>query len=394
MNKKLPSSVEGSFFFEERALAMQQYDRSAATLRDWVGLSMASGLGPSGFWQLIKAAGSPTAVLDMMFCDIKRIPGMRDGQLNGLKDAGKLREAAQRELEMLNNGHGQAVIPEHPYYPELLKKCVNPPPVLYVKGNGACLNSPTVAVVGSRAATAYGRRTAYNLGRDLAGSGIAVVSGLATGIDAEAHSGCLNGRGETIGVLGCGLDVVYPRTNKSLYRQVAERGALVTEYNLGTKPEGFRFPARNRIIAGMSHGVVVVEAARRSGSLITVGHALDEGREVFAVPGQVDSVKSSGTHWLLQQGAVLAVSAADIVDSLGIGKRRSAVQGAQQETAVELDSETAALLAIIEAYPMQRNELIERSGMTAAKISEHLLLLELEGMIEILPGDQVRRTAK
>ena len=373
---------------------MKQYDRSKGTIRDWIGLSMASGLGPSGFWLLVKAVGSPTSVLDMAFSDVRQISGLREGQIKGLKEADKLREAASHELEMLSNGYGQPVILDDPWYPELLKKCVNPPPVLYIKGNRACLNATMVAIVGSRAATAYGRRTAFNLGRDLAESGVTVVSGLATGIDTEAHAGCLEGMGKTIGVLGCGLDVVYPRTNKRLYSQVAERGALVTEYCLGTKPEGFRFPARNRIIAGMCHGVVVVEAAKRSGSLITVGHALDEGRDVFAVPGQVDSVKSSGTHWLLQQGAALAVSAADIVDGLGLENRGVTNQITEQGSQVELESETGALFAIIDSYPKQRNELIEHSGMSPAKISEHLLLLELEGLIEILPGDQVRRVAK
>ena len=380
--------------FAKRALSMKQYDRSMGTIRDWIGLSMASGLGPSGFWLLVKAVGSPTSVLDMAFSDVRQISGLREGQIKGLKETDKLREAAGHEMEMLSNGYGQPIILDDPYYPELLKKCVNPPPVLYIKGNRACLNGTTVAIVGSRAATTYGRRTAFNLGRDLAGSGVAVVSGLATGIDSEAHAGCLEGMGETIGVLGCGLDVVYPRTNKSLYSQVAERGALVTEYCLGTKPEGFRFPARNRIIAGMCHGVVVVEAAKRSGSLITVGHALDEGRDVFAVPGQVDSVKSSGTHWLLQQGAALAASAADIIDGLGLENRGVTEGIAEQGSQVELEWETGALFAIIDTYPKQRNELIEHSGMTPAKISEHLLLLELEGLIEILPGDQVRRVGK
>jgi DNA processing protein len=221
-----------------------------------------------------------------------------------------------------------------------------------------------------------------------------VVSGLATGIDTEAHCGCLDGQGKTIAVLGCGLDVVYPRSNKTLYSQIAEQGVLVSEYALGTRPEGFRFPARNRIIAGLCHGVVVVEAARKSGSLITVQHALEEGREVFAVPGQIDSAKSNGTHWLLQQGASLAVSAADIIDSLGLGSNEPAIVGDGPGSVVELEAETAALFGLIDQYPIQRNVLVERSGMSPAKISEHLLLLELEGLIEILRGDQIRRVSE
>lgn len=380
--------------FAARALSTRQYDSSMNTIRDWIGLSMASGLGPAGFWHLVKSVGSPTSVLDLAYKDIRQVCSLRDTQLQGLREAGKLREAASNELEKLRCSQGEAVIPDDPCYPELLRKCVNPPPVLYIKGNKQCLNTIAVAIVGSRSATSYGRRTAFRLGRDLARSRITVVSGLATGIDAEAHAGCLDGLGETIGVLGCGLDVVYPRTNKNLYGKVAECGALVTEYCLGTKPEGFRFPARNRIIAGLCYGVVVVEAAKKSGSLITVQHALDEGRDVFAVPGQVDSAKSNGTHWLLQQGASLVVSAADIVDSLGLDNRGLAVGVEPQGAEVQLDPETGALFAVIDHYPKQRNELIECSGMTPAKISEHLLLLELEGLIEILPGDQIRRISK
>ncbi|MEE4165011.1 MAG: DNA-processing protein DprA [Desulfocapsaceae bacterium] len=361
------------------------------TARDWIALSMAQGLGPSGFWRLVESVGSPAAVLDRKYNDLLRVSGLRKGQLEDLRQTARLREAAAIELEKLQELGGVPVIFEDPDYPGLLRKCINPPPLLYVKGNKSLLNNGAVAIVGSRAATGYGRRIAFNLGRDLAGNHITVVSGLATGIDTEAHCGCLAGSGTTIAVLGCGLDVVYPRSNKSLYSRIEEQGALVTEYCLGTKPEGFRFPARNRIIAGLCHGVVVVEAAKKSGSLITVGHALEEGREVFAVPGQVDSSKSSGTHWLLQQGASLAVCAADIIAGLGLTGNDAPVAPDRANANIELDTETAALFRMIDHYPKQRNELVERSGMNPGKISEHLLLLELDGLIEILPGDLIRR---
>jgi len=356
--------------------------------RDWISLSLAPGLGPVAFWHLVNLFGSPTTVLEMDWGGLKQHSGLGKRQINGLQETARLREAADSELDRLYRVGGHAIISDDPCYPELLRTCVNPPPVLYVKGNKACLNTDGVAVVGSRAATGYGRRIAFTLGRDLAARGVTVVSGLATGIDAEAHAGSLDGGGTTIGVLGCGLDVIYPRTNTKLYQQVVERGVLVTEYGIGTKPEGFRFPARNRIIAGMCYGVVVVEAAKKSGSLITVQHALDEGREVFAIPGQVDSVKSGGTHWLLQQGASLALSASDIIDSLDL-ETREATRVERED--VELDGDTKLLFSLVENYPKQRDELIERSGLSPAKISEHLLLLELEGLIELLPGDQVRR---
>ncbi len=281
-------------------------------------------------------------------------------------------------------------------YPELLKTIVDPPHVLYVQGNLELLHSSCVAMVGSRAATAYGKRAAFTLARDLAEAGVTVVSGLAIGVDSEAHRGALSVHGATIGVLGCGLDVTYPRQNARLYEKIRREGLLLTEYCLGTKPDGFRFPARNRIIAGLSHGVVVVEAAKKSGSLITAEMALDEGREVFAVPGQIDSFKSSGTHWLLQQGAKLVQSAEDVLDECGggLGVLPAVPIGSTVLSVTGIDSESAELLRKIDVYPSARNELIARSGLSSAKIAELLLLLELEGLVEMLPGDEVRRVRK
>jgi DNA processing protein len=187
--------------------------------------------------------------------------------------------------------------------------------------------------------------------------------------------------------------VVYPRANKNLYSQISRKGLLVSEYTLGTRPEGFRFPARNRIIAGVSSGVVVVEAAKKSGSLITVQFALEEGREVFAVPGQIDSVKSGGTHWLLQQGAGLVVSADDIISSLRLQVGgQSMKNGARSKSVLpDLDAVSLELLSVINSYPIQRDELVGISGLAPARLSEHLLLLELEGLVELLPGDEVCR---
>jgi DNA processing protein len=220
-----------------------------------------------------------------------------------------------------------------------------------------------------------------------------VVSGLASGIDSEAHKGALSVQGATVGVLGCGLDVVYPRQNSGLYEQVRREGLLVSEYPLGTRPDGFRFPARNRIIAGLSKGVVVVEAAKKSGSLITAEMALEEGREVFAVPGQIDSFKSDGAHWLLQQGAKLVQSAEDILVELSCGMEET-VPGERSQAGFSesgIDPEARELLQAIDVYPGSRNGLIAASGLGPAKVTELLLLLELEGLIEMLPGDEIRR---
>ena len=365
-----------------------------SNIRDWISLTLVPGLGSVGYWKLLDQFGTPTAVLESDLAALRQRAQLREHQLKGFKDIDRLRESAERELQRLHGLGAAVVTADDPDYPVMLKECANPPPILFVKGNRKCLNNPAVAIVGSRAATRYGRRAAFTLAKELARNGITIVSGLAAGIDGEAHAGALDGGGETIGVLGCGLDVIYPRLNRTLYHQVEGQGARVSEYGLGTKPDGFRFPARNRIIAGMCYGVVVVEAAKKSGSLITVQHALDEGRDVLAVPGQIDSVKSSGTHWLLQQGATLAASADDVLAALPIDTLSSNRVEKTKPAPPVLEGDTALLLAAIEHYPIQKDELIEQTGFSPARMSEQLLLLELDGLIEILPGDKVRRIEK
>ena len=367
-----------------------------ATTLDWINLSFVPGLGISGYWRLIDHFGSPAEVLRATQKELLQVDGIKEKQISGLASARDYRNSGVKELERLAALGGVAVSFADGAYPPLLQQLVDPPPVIYVLGRTELLGNPSVAMVGSRAATSYGRRTAFNLGRSLAALSVTVVSGLALGIDAESHAGALAGAGNTIAVLGCGLDVVYPQQNKSLYAQIAARGALVSEYPLGTRPEGFRFPSRNRIIAGLSQGVIVVEAAKRSGSLITAQIALDYGREVFAVPGQVDSCKSEGTHWLLQQGAKLVQTVEDIVVELAIPhiKDQSVTQILHQEDPKDIEPDALALLQYIEPYPLMRDALLEKSGFSPARLSELLLLLELDGLIELLPGDKLRKIAR
>ncbi len=289
----------------------------AATL-DWIRLSLVPGLGLSSYWRLIDHFHSPTAVLAASKKELLQVTGIREQQIAGLFQSTDTAVVGKQELDGLTAAGGCALSFEDSSYPPLLRQLADPPPVLYIIGRKELLSRTAVAIVGSRAATSYGRKIAFTLANRLSSSSITVVSGLALGIDAESHAGALAGEGSTVAVLGCGLDIVYPRQNLPLFRKIAESGVLVSEYPLGTRPEGFRFPARNRIIAGLSKGVVVVEAAKRSGSLITAQIALDCGREVFAVPGHIDSCKSEGTHWLLKQGAKLVQNAADIVEELNI----------------------------------------------------------------------------
>jgi DNA processing protein len=366
--------------------------KSAATL-DWISLSLVPALGLTSYWRLIDHFQSPTAVLRARKQELLRVKGIRELQLSGLLAPAEVMARGQMELDRLAEVGGCAVSFEDSEYPLLLKQLADPPPVLYVLGRKDLLNKPAIAIVGSRAATAYGRKIAFNLAKKLSGFSLTVVSGLALGIDAESHAGALAGAGGTIAVLGCGLDVVYPRQNLPLFRKIAESGALVTEYPLGTRPEGFRFPARNRIIAGLSKGVVIVEAAKRSGSLITAQIALDCGREVFAVPGSIDSCKSEGTHWLLKQGAKLVQSATDIIEELDVASSLCDPEksGNTQENNFSLEPDAVALLSHLEPYPRPREELIEMTGFSPARISELLLVLELDGLIEMLPGDKVRK---
>jgi DNA processing protein len=365
-----------------------------ADILDWVSLSLVPGLGVKGLNRLVDVFDGPDGVLRASAQERAKVSGIRAEALVGLSDVDAVRYRGEKELERLGGLGAQAISLEDQEYPSLLRQINGPPPVLYVQGRRELLETCCVAIVGSRAATSYGRRIASVLARDLAAQGVTVVSGLALGIDAFAHTGALAISGATVGVLGCGLDVVYPQQNSNLYEQIRGAGLLVTEYPLGTSPDAFRFPARNRIIAGMSYGVVVVEAARKSGSLITAEFALDEGRDVFAVPGQVDSFKSAGAHWLLQQGAKLVLSAGDILEELhlckGMHDEKKPESGAG-DGAMALDPELLGLLERIEPYSMKRDALIAGSGLSPGRVAEFLLLLELEGLVEMLPGDEIRR---
>ncbi|WP_162096625.1 DNA-processing protein DprA [Desulfotalea psychrophila] len=342
-----------------------------------------------GFWRLIEFYHHPSRVLDASLAQIRSVAGLREGQLAGFADPQSLRLSAAEELGRLDALGLLAISFSSPLYPENLKQIFDPPPVLYASGDLSLLNTHALAIVGARASTSYGRRVAHNLSSAVSLAGLTVVSGLALGVDTAAHEGALAVSGKTIAVLGCGLDIVYPYQNKKLYKIIAGEGLVITEYPLGTRPDGFRFPARNRIIAGMSDGVLVVEAARKSGSLITAQLALDFNREVFAVPGQIDSVKSAGTHILLQQGAKLVHDVTDILEEFPFPLRVG--QGGQKGEA-SLPSEAGQqILDLLDVYPSSQEELMVESKLSAKKVAEELLLLELEDLIEILPGNMVRR---
>lgn len=369
---------------------------SESMLPAWLALSFLPGLGCTRIHRLVSAFGSPAAVLAASPQELGRVEGIGPGVCRVLADRAAVDQArrqAEQELRASAEQGLELLCPDDTCYPGLLRTIADPPVVLSCRGDLACLASPAVALVGSRAATSYGRRVCFDLARELAGRGICVVSGMALGIDGQAHAGALAGGGATIGVLGCGVDMVYPPQHGDLYRQVRERGLLLTEYPLGTKPEGYRFPERNRIISGMALGVVVVEATLKSGSLLTAQFALEQGREVFAVPGRIDSVKSQGAHRLLQEGAKLVQGVEDIIAELRLtgGGPGAVVAVGAPEGVPSLSGGEARLLALLEVYPQHVDNLVRQSGQEPSQVLSLLLDLELKGLVRQLPGQEYER---
>jgi DNA processing protein len=271
--------------------------------------------------------------------------------------------------------------PRDSLFPDRLGAIFDPPPSLYVRGDGdpELLACRSVAVVGARACSPYGAQVARMLGRELAAAGVAVISGLARGIDGEAHRGALDSGGLTLAVLGCGIDRDYPASHTQLSRRIEEQGLVVSEYEPGVEPAPWRFPARNRIIAGLAEAVVVVEARERSGALITADFALDEGREVFAVPGEITSSLSAGTNALLKLGATPLTSSGDVLQVLGI-------EQADQAVAVEVSPQATHLLELVREGPAGADELAARGALDAGTVSTALTELELAGLVATADG--------
>jgi DNA processing protein len=280
-------------------------------------------------------------------------------------------------------------------FPLLLQQIPGPPEKLYVSGNVDALHLPALAIVGSRNPTRQGRQNAYEFARHLGRSGFCIVSGLAQGIDAAAHEGALDGGAMTVAFLGHGIDQVYPPSNRDLARRIRQQGALCSEFPLGTGPRRELFPQRNRLISGLALGTIVVEAALRSGSLITARLASEQGREVFAIPGSIHNPLSRGCHLLIRQGAKLVESAADIVSELGPLVQHIAASPDETNTSVsdaaDKDTDYEMLLEVMGFDPATADELAGQSGLTIDQVSSMLLILELEGKIEAQAGGRYSR---
>lgn len=268
-------------------------------------------------------------------------------------------------------------------YPYLLKEIPDPPLVIFGIGELELLQKPAVAIVGTRSPTSYGRYAAEVLAKELTEYGLTIVSGLAKGVDRLAHEGALKAVGKTVAVLGCGVDVIYPLENMKLYQQIIKQGLIISEYPPGTKAHPGFFPQRNRIISGMAYGTIVVEAAERSGSLITAQAALEQAREVFAVPGPINSKKSQGVNSLIQQGAKLIQNGADVVEELpylNLTKKTSA------KSSINLSKVEEAVFSQIQFVPIHTDELYDKLPLNLTNIYEALLSLQIKGKIKQLPG--------
>ena len=350
----------------------------------WLRLSLVAGLGPVGLRKLLIEFGSPGGVLAASAAALRRCV---EADVAAAIAAGGNTLAADAALGWLSEDANHIVTFGDAEYPQLLLQTADPPPLLYVKGRRDLLNRPALAVVGSRNATAQGIANAEDFARSLSDAGITIVSGLALGIDAAAHRGGLSGQASSIAVVGTGLDVVYPARNRDLAHELAARGALVSEFALGTPPLGANFPRRNRVLSGMCRGCLVVEAAVQSGSLITARFANEQGREVFAIPGSIHSPLAKGCHALIKQGAKLVESANDLLEELAL----PASVAPATSPATSLDSDARLLLEHMGYDPSSFDALCARAGMSADVVSALLLKLELEGLIENLPGGHYQR---
>ena len=353
-------------------------------LAAWLRLTLIPGIGGETQRKLLAAFGLPEAIFAAGRLAARAVAGERADLLFDFDPS----EEVDRNLAWAAQPAQRIITLADADYPRALLEIADPPSVLYVRGNAGLLHKRGLAVVGSRNATPQGIQTAENFARTLAAKGLAIISGLALGIDAAAHRGALAAGGETVAVIGTGADRLYPARNRELALAIAEHGAIVSEFPLGTPAIASNFPRRNRIISGLSRGVLVVEAAPESGSLITARLAAEQGREVFAIPGSIHSPVARGCHKLIKQGAKLVETAQDILEEFGSFPADD--HNMQTPNDVEVDN---GVLDAIGHDPCTLDDLAERTGFAADQLLAELLTLELAGRIATLPGNRYQRLA-
>jgi DNA processing protein len=348
--------------------------------KSWLRVALARGVAPSVLRALLRALGTPAALLAAPRDALEALAGPQAAR--AILD-GPDPHLVESTLRWLDAPDHHLLTWADPRYPRLLLEIANPPPLLHVAGRVELLAAPAFAIVGSRNASAQGARDAYQFARALSASGIPIVSGLAMGIDAAAHRGGLAAGGSSVAVMGTGPDVCYPADNRGLAAALARDGCLVSEFPLGTEPRAGNFPRRNRLISGMSKGVLVVEAALGSGSLTTARRALEQDRDVFAIPGSIHSPLSKGCHWLIKEGAKLVESADDILLELGWQPQASAGRAPRRAR--------DAVLASMAFDPVSLEQLAERTELPVAELAARMSKLELDGRIAALPGGLFQR---
>lgn len=351
----------------------------------WVALSQVHGLGGQGLCRLLRSLGEPAAIYAASF---KQLSAIIDAEAARQIMAGPDEDILATAQAWLQQPGNHLLTLADSRYPQTLLQIADPPPLLYAKGDPALLARPGLAIVGSRHASAQGAKNAEDFAEALCRHGLCIISGMALGIDGAAHRGALKAQGGTIAVVGTGLDIVYPARHRDLAHQIAEHGLMLSEFGLGTPSRPQNFPRRNRIISGLALGCLVVEANVRSGSLITARLAVEQGREVFAIPGSIHSPLSKGCHLLIKQGAKLVDDMQDIVDELGLP---DVVPATSRIKHVEEDADP--LLQCMGYDPVGMETLLERSGLTSDRLSAMLLVLELENKIASLPGGRYQRIA-
>ncbi len=363
-------------------------------LQPWLVLQHLPGLGPSRTQLLLEYFHSPSGILQADIEDLSPLPSTSVAVIQELQSKGESHSISQRvarELDYIHQHDIHVITLDNELFPALLKEISRPPLVLYVRGDPYCLSDTQVAIVGARKASKAAMELTYKWSSELVQQGLTITSGLALGIDGAAHQAALDQQGRTIAVLAHGIDRIYPKRHEKMAEQIMESGALVSEFPLGAQPKRDHFPRRNRIISGLSMGVLVVEAAVKSGSLITARYALEQNREVFAVPGSIHNQMTQGCHYLIKQGAYLAESSNDIISALnwqkGFYKAEPDV-GSSPEVA--LSKPMLEILNAVPFAPIHIDQLIEQTGLSSVELSGSLLDLELGGFIESSSGSYQR----
>ncbi|MFC5478047.1 DNA-processing protein DprA [Massilia suwonensis] len=361
-----------------------------ASLTDWLRLESARGVGLRTAHQLLAAFGSPRAIFQAGHDALAAHLGPALARALHAPPSQATRTLIDTTLAWLASPSHHVLALGDVAYPQALANIPDPPLLLYIRGRIDLLARPALAIVGSRNATVQGKANASAFAGALSDAGVCVVSGLALGIDAAAHEGALRGTGSTIAVVGTGADLFYPARNRALAERIANEGCIVSEYALGTPPTSGNFPRRNRIISGLSSGVLVIEAAAQSGSLITARVAAEQGREVFALPGSIHAPLAKGCHQLIRDGARLVETVKEVLEAMQVSPLAS-VPATSSTNALPTESACTELLAQLGHEPLDVDELLERLDTNISQLSMGLLALEMAGMIERLPGGKVQR---